>query len=258
MPLPNNLEKNEMGKDVRVEFPEERSERHRKTWFKPLAWAILIVAGIATFIGLQRITEEGYTVAETDAATEAPLDVRDSDDRTAAQPIQDDSPGRTTVVGPDEIPSSIPSEGKPVLPPTTSTVPTIPSVGAASSSSGGVVIVKGVTTGLMALIGDREPAGYQGSEVQVQGAYVQRILGNNAFTIGPSSDDFIVVRFPSGTDKDRWASLVQPGRVVSVRGTLQQMPSPEAADRLFAAEGDPKYGNSLLYIEASDIGTKIE
>lgn len=247
-----------MGKDVRVEFPEERSERHRKTWFKPLAWTFLVVAAIATYIGLQRITEEGYALVDTESAAETSVDAQREDDRTAAQPIRDDVPGRTSVVGPDEMPSSVPGEGRPVLPPGTSTIPEIPSVGAASSSSGGVVIVKGVTTGLMALIGDREPAKFHGSDVQVQGAYVQRILGDHAFTIGPSSKDFIVVRFPAGTDKSRWATLAQPGRVVSVRGTLQGMPGPEAADRLFAADGDPEYGYALIYIEASDVGTKIE
>jgi hypothetical protein len=247
-----------MGKDVRIEFPEERSERHRKSWFKPLAWGVLIVAGVATFIGLQRLMEEGYVLTGSETASEANFKVQDNDDRGAAQPLRDDEAGRTTVVGSDEVPTSVPSEGVPVLPPGTSTVPTIPSAGAASSTAGGVVIVKGTTTGLMALIGDREPSKYQAAEVQVQGAYVQQIIGDRAFTIGPSSDEFLVVQFPAGTDKSRWTSLVQPGRIVSVSGRIQLMPNPESADRLFGAKGDPKYGGALVYIEAAEIGPKIE
>jgi hypothetical protein len=108
----------------------------------------------------------------------------------------------------------------------------------------------------MAVIGDQEPEKYIGHPINVQGAYVQRILGDHAFALGPATDDFIIVKYPSG-DSKRWASMVRPGAIVAVDGFLRQMPGEVAADRMFALFAPrPDLGKAKLYIEATNIGPK--
>jgi hypothetical protein len=242
-----------MGNDVRIERPEERDRRHWKDVLQPIGWGLLGVAVIASVVWIAKLMRDGSVVATSQTATQS-IDINNEGGK--AQPMMQDPPDRTVLVGPDGIATSVPGEGQPVLPSGTDTVPKSPALGAATSDAGGLIYIDSRPTGLMAIISDQEPEKYIGHAVNVQGAYVQRVLGERAFALGPSADDFVVVKFPSGDGK-RWATVVEPGAILSVDGKLQQMPSENASDKMFGLFAPrPSLGKAKVYIEATNIGPK--